>query len=166
MGCASGVFSLDIATSDAVTCSGHRDGSIKFWSIKEGKIMHEIKAVHEASISSCQYMPGNANQVITSSRDQTVKVVDVRNYKVVQTLSNENWSSYCDNSLIGVSPQGKYVALPSSNGKLIILNRDSNKVETIFDKEHKSNAIVSVDWSMRTSKVASIDTKGTIVIWS
>jgi autophagy-related protein 16 len=82
MGCSSGVFSLDIAVSDSIAVSGHRDGSLKFWSIKDGKMMQEVKGVHDALVSSCQYMPGDANQVITSSRDQTVKVVDVRMFKV------------------------------------------------------------------------------------
>lgn len=68
-------------------------------------MMQEVKSVHDELISSCQYMPGDGNLVVTSSRDQTVKVVDVRMFKVTQTLENENWSgSYGDNSLIGVSP--------------------------------------------------------------
>lgn len=53
MGCASGVFSMDIAMSDSIAASGHRDGSLKFWSIKDGKLMHEIKSVHDALVSSC-----------------------------------------------------------------------------------------------------------------
>jgi WD40 repeat protein len=53
MGSASGVFSMDIAMSDSIAASGHRDGSLKFWSIKDGKLMHEIKNVHDALISSC-----------------------------------------------------------------------------------------------------------------
>ena len=53
MGCASGVFSMDIAMSDSIAVSGHRDGSLKFWSIKDGKLMQEMKGVHDALVSSC-----------------------------------------------------------------------------------------------------------------
>ena len=49
---------------------------------------------------------------------------------------------------------------------MIIVNREDNKTEDIFEKEHKSNAIVTIDWNMRTSKVASVDTKGNIVLWN
>ena len=128
--------------------------------------MHEIKDMHDGLVQSCQYMPGDSNQVITSSRDQTIKIVDIRTFKVINTYENEFWNSYSDNSDIGVSPQGRYFALPSRNGKLTIMNRETNKVENTFDKEHKSNAIVSVDWSMRTSKLATVDNKGTLVIWA
>ena len=165
MGCASGIFSLDIAMSDSVTVSGHRDGSLKFWSIRDSRMLHEMKNIHDSSISSVQYLPGDGNYVITSSRDQTVKLVDVRMFKVAQTYENELWSCYCETSAVGISPRGKYLALPSRTGKMIVLNRDNNTVEDVFDKEHKSNAIVSVDWSSRTSKVASIDTKGNVILW-
>lgn len=35
MSCASGIFSLDIALSDSVVASGHRDGGVRFWSIRD-----------------------------------------------------------------------------------------------------------------------------------
>lgn len=35
MGCASGIYSIDIAMSDSVVASGHRDGALRFWSIRD-----------------------------------------------------------------------------------------------------------------------------------
>ena len=63
---------------------------------------------------------------------------------------------------------GRWVALGSKNGKLIIMDieKRSGEVEEIFDKPHAGHQIVSVDWSRRTSKVASVDNKGNLVVWS
>ena len=69
MGCASGVYSLDVAMTDSVVASGHRDGSVKLWSIRDSKMLQEIKGVHDSVISSCQYVPGDGNLLVTASRD-------------------------------------------------------------------------------------------------
>lgn len=83
MGCSSGIFALDVAVSDSIVASGHRDGSLRFWSIRDNSLVHEIKNVHDSIVSSVSYMPNDGNQVITSSRDHTVKLVDIRMLKVL-----------------------------------------------------------------------------------
>jgi autophagy-related protein 16 len=98
MGCATGIFALEVAISDSVVASGHRDGSVKFWSIKEGTIVHEIKDVHDGIVSSVSYMPNDSNQIITSGRDHTVRLVDIRMLKVLQTYESEYYYSSSDNS--------------------------------------------------------------------
>jgi WD40 repeat protein len=69
MGCASGVYSLDVSMTDSLIASGHRDGSIKIWSIKESKVVQEIKGVHDNIISSVNYHPADGNIIFSSSRD-------------------------------------------------------------------------------------------------
>ena len=166
MGCASGAYSMDIAMSDSVAVTGHRDGSLKFWGIRDSKLMHEVKKVHDDLISSVNYMPNDSNMIVTASRDHTVRVVDVRMFKVTQTLENDDYYSTSDTSQIGLSPSGRYAALGSQNGKLIIMDIENQSVEETFGKEHWGNQIVSVDWSKRTSKLATIDNKGMLLIWS
>ena len=170
MGCATGIFALEVAISDSVVASGHRDGSVKFWSIKEGTIVHEIKDVHDSIVSSVSYMPNDSNQIITSGRDHTVRLVDIRMLKVLQTYESEYYYSSSDNSQIAISPAGRYLALGSKNGKLVIFDTQKDDgqggVETIFDKQHKGQAITGVDWSRKTSRIASIDSKGNLYVWN
>ena len=169
MSCSSGIYSLDIAQSDSVAVSGHRDGTLRFWNIRDNQLIHEIRGVHDDLISSVCYLPmDNGNKVVTSSRDHTIKVIDIRTLKVLNTYENENYYNSNDTSQIGVSPSGRYIALGSKNGKLIIMDilKDEGVVENIFDKQHHSCAIVSVDWSRRTSRIASVDTKGNLLVWN
>ena len=66
---------------------------------------------------------------------------------------------------IGVSPTGKFAALGSKNGQLIILNLNDGEIEEIFDREH-TTSIVACDWSRRYgSKVATVDSMGYLFIW-
>ena len=95
-----------------------------------------------------------------------MKVVDVRMHKVLHTYESEHYYSSSDNSMIGVSPQGRYVALGSKNGKVVVLDlQNGGECDNVFDKQHTS-AVISVDWSRRSSKLASIDSRGSLIIWS
>lgn len=89
MGSSSGAYCMDVAMSDSVVASGHRDGTVRLWSIRDSKMMHEIRSVHDSLVSSCQYVPGDGNKLITTSRDQTVKMIDLRMFKVVATYESE-----------------------------------------------------------------------------
>ena len=124
--------------SDSVAASGHRDGSVKFWSIRDHTLLHEVKNVHDDVVSSVNYMPYDGNTLITSSKDHTVKLVDIRMLKVLQTYENEHYYNTSDTSQIGVSPAGRYLALGSKNGKLSIMDIQKDKgtggVEDIFVK--------------------------------
>ena len=156
--------------SDSVAATGHRDGGVRLWSIRDSKLIQEIRGVHDSLVSSCQYNPGDGNQLITSSRDQTVKLIDLRNYKVLATYENDQYYTTQDTSQIGVSPLGRWVALGSKNGKLIIMDIEKDGragvLEDTFEGQHAGHQIVSVDWSRRTSKVATVDNKGDLVVWS
>jgi autophagy-related protein 16-1 len=98
MGCSSGVYGLDVAMTDSVVATGHRDGAVRLWSIRDSKLMHEIKGVHDSIVSSCQYVPGDGNHIVTSSRDQTIKLIDLRMFKVLATYENEFYYTTYDTS--------------------------------------------------------------------
>ena len=98
MGCSSSVYSLDVAMTDSIVASGHRDGAVRLWNIRDAKLVQEIKGVHDSIVSSCQYIPGNGNQIVTSSRDQTVKLIYIRMLKVIATYENDHYYTSSDTS--------------------------------------------------------------------
>ncbi len=53
----SGVNTIDISLSDSVIASGHRDGSIRLWGIRDSKMIKEVKDIHDDSITSMRYLP-------------------------------------------------------------------------------------------------------------
>jgi WD40 repeat protein len=58
----SAVYSLDVAMSDSVCVSGHRDGNLRFWGVRDGALVHEVKNVHDDVIASIAYMPNDGNK--------------------------------------------------------------------------------------------------------
>lgn len=164
MACASSIFDLDISLSDSTVASAHRDGSVKFWSIRDHSLQREMKNLHDDTVTCVRYLP-DTNQVITNSRDNTLKIIDTRMFEVVRTIENENYTNSTDTNHIGVSPTGRYVAVGSRNGSLLVIETYSGDVEEIFKKEH-TTAIVSCAWAKRGGgRVATIDNIGNLFLW-
>ena len=57
LACTSGVYCLDIAISDSICVSGHRDGHLRLWNIRDNIMIKEIKGLHDDLISSVNYLP-------------------------------------------------------------------------------------------------------------
>ena len=79
MSSTSAIYSLDVSLSESVTASGHRDGALRFWGIRDKKMIREIKNLHDGLITSVAYLP-EGGQIITNSRDNTLKLIDLRTY--------------------------------------------------------------------------------------
>jgi autophagy-related protein 16 len=79
MSSTSSVHSIDLSISDSAVASGHRDGTLRIWSIRDNKIIREVKNLHDEVITGITYLP-DGGQVITNSRDNTLKLVDLRTY--------------------------------------------------------------------------------------
>lgn len=48
---------------------------------------------------------------------------------------------------------------------IVDVEKDNGTLEDNFKKEHNCG-IVSVDWAKRTNRLASVDQKGNLVLWS
>jgi WD40 repeat protein len=48
-------YSIDISITDSIICSGHADGGLKLWSVRDHKIIKEIKDLHDEIITSVTY---------------------------------------------------------------------------------------------------------------
>ena len=164
MSCASAVFDIDVSISDSTIVSAHRDGSIRFWSIRDHSMQREMKKLHDDSVTSAKYLR-DSNQVITMSRDYSIKIIDTRMFEVVRTIESDNFTNSADTNHLGVSPTGRFAAVGSKNGSLIIVDIYSGEVEEVFEKEH-TTSIVSCDWAKRGGgKVATIDNIGNLFLW-
>jgi WD40 repeat protein len=57
MSTCSGANCVDVSISDSAACSGHKDGSLRIWSIRDHKLIREVKGIHDDVITSVAYMP-------------------------------------------------------------------------------------------------------------
>ena len=98
----------------SVVVSGHFDGACRVWDLRQkpGQAADPIEVrAHAQHVTSVATMPSNRSQFVTSSRDNTLKLVDLRGGagEVVQTFrasayrSGSQWANPC------VSPDGRHV---------------------------------------------------------
>nr|CAG8503609.1 8590_t:CDS:2 [Entrophospora candida] len=65
--------------------SGHLDNSLRFWDVKSGKDIKELTNIHLGQITSVCLSP-DRTKVLTNSRDNSLKLIDLRTYQIEQTL--------------------------------------------------------------------------------
>ncbi|KAI7870148.1 WD40-repeat-containing domain protein [Spinellus fusiger] len=142
--------------------SGHLDGNLRLWDTRTGKGIKELAGVHVGQITSVGIRP-NTFTVLTNSRDNVLKLVDLRIYDTLQTYQADsfrngiNWSRAC------FSPDGCYIAAGSADGTLHIWNTETGKLKTTM-KEH-SDAICGVSWNPTGSFLYSADKNKTVHMW-
>ncbi|KAG0363295.1 hypothetical protein BG005_001595 [Podila minutissima] len=140
--------------------SGHLDNNLRFWDARSGNCIKEVTGIHLGQITSvCPSSDGT--QILTNSRDNTLRIVDVRTYETLSMLhadgykTGTNWSKAC------FSPDGQYVVAGSADGSLYYWSTRDGIVEKITKEQ--TSPIVGVSWV--NSSVVSAEKDKTVVIW-
>ena len=125
--CASNCNSVTYGESAAVVISGHYDGAARIWDLRQkpGAACDPVEVRgHSQHVTAVTMMPTNRSQFITSSRDNTLKLVDLRSGQgdVVRTLkasgyrSGTQWANPC------VAPDGRHVVAGGADGGVFVWN--------------------------------------------
>ncbi|KAF9145474.1 hypothetical protein BGX30_008691 [Mortierella sp. GBA39] len=140
--------------------SGHLDNNLRFWDARSGNCVKEVTGIHMGQITSvCPSTDGS--QILTNSRDNTLRILDMRTYETVSVLhadgykTGTNWSKAC------FSPDGQYVVSGSADGTLYYWSTREGVVEKTIKEQ--SSPIVGVSWV--NSSVVSAEKDKTVVIW-
>ncbi|XP_065412205.1 autophagy-related protein 16-1 isoform X3 [Chrysemys picta bellii] len=136
----------DIVCTEQCVMSGHFDKKIRFWDIRTESIVQELELF--GRITALDLNP-ERTELLTCSRDDLLKIIDLRGNAVKQTFS----------------PDGSYVAGGSADGVLYIWNVLTGKVERTLAKHH-SSSINAVAWSPAGAHVVSVDKGNKAVLWS
>lgn len=151
-------FSMDGQT----IFSGHVDGNLRLWDIKSGKLLSEV-AAHSLAVTSIS-LSQNGNVVLTSGRDNSHNLFDVRSLEVTGTLKAagntvaSNWSRSC------ISPDDKHVASGSSDGSVYVWS--ASKADIVGTLKEHTSSILCCTWSGLGRPLASADKNGVVCIWT
>jgi autophagy-related protein 16 len=164
--CASNCNAVTYGDGASVVVSGHFDGACRVWDLRQkpGQAADpiEVKA-HAQHVTSVATMPSNRSQFVTSSRDNTLKLVDQRGGagEVVQTFrasayrSGSQWANPC------VSPDGRHVVAGGADGGVFVWSaRDGGLRATL--RAHDA-AVATCAWGQRG--LATADKNGVAVLW-
>ncbi|XP_031554787.1 autophagy-related protein 16-1-like [Actinia tenebrosa] len=141
--------------------SGHFDKRVRFWDTRSESNVGEISL--QGKVTSLDLSP-DMNQVLASTRDDTVKVIDLRMSQVVSTFSAEGFRLATDWTRACFSPDGQYAICGSQDGGVYIWNNSTGKLEKVL-KEHGSAVIVAA-WHPSGSNIISCDRNKRAVVWT
>ncbi|KAI2527511.1 autophagy related 16 like 1 [Homo sapiens] len=152
----------DIVCTEQCVMSGHFDKKIRFWDIRSESIVREMELL--GKITALDLNP-ERTELLSCSRDDLLKVIDLRTNAIKQTFSAPGFKCGSDWTRVVFSPDGSYVAAGSAEGSLYIWSVLTGKVEKVLSKQH-SSSINAVAWSPSGSHVVSVDKGCKAVLWA
>ncbi|XP_056295171.1 autophagy-related protein 16-1 isoform X2 [Pseudoliparis swirei] len=152
----------DIVCTEQCVMSGHFDKKVRFWDIRAESIVQELELLGRVTSLDLNH---DRTELLTCSRDDLVKIIDLRTCSVKQTLSAQGFKCGADWTRVTFSPDGRYVAGGSADGALYIWNVLTGEVDRTLDRKHNS-AINSVSWSPSGAFVASVEKGSRAILWS
>lgn len=152
----------DIVCTEQCVMSGHFDKKVRFWDIRAESIVRELELMGRVTSLDLNH---DRTELLTCSRDDLVKIIDLRTNAVRQTFNAQGFKCGSDFTRVTFSPDGSFVAAGSADGVLYFWNVLTGKLEKTLDKGH-SSAINSVSWSLSGAFVASVEKGSKAVLWS
>ncbi|XP_051855275.1 autophagy-related protein 16-1 isoform X3 [Antechinus flavipes] len=152
----------DIVCTEQCVMSGHFDKKIRFWDIRSESIIRELELL--GKITALDLNPERTD-LLSCSRDDLLKIIDLRVNAVKQTFSAPGFKCGSDWTRVVFSPDGGYIAAGSAEGSLYIWNVLTGKVEKVLSKQH-SSSINAVAWSPSGTHVVSVDKGNKAILWS
>ncbi|XP_007485888.1 autophagy-related protein 16-1 isoform X6 [Monodelphis domestica] len=152
----------DIVCTEQCVMSGHFDKKIRFWDIRSESIIRELELL--GKITALDLNPERTD-LLSCSRDDLLKIIDLRVNAVKQTFSAPGFKCGSDWTRVVYSPDGSYVAAGSAEGSLYVWNVLTGKVEKVLSKQH-SSSINAVAWSPCGTHVVSVDKGNKAILWS
>ncbi|XP_062438562.1 autophagy-related protein 16-1 isoform X7 [Rhea pennata] len=152
----------DIVCTEQCVMSGHFDKKIRFWDIRTESIVKELELFGRITALD---LNSERTELLTCSRDDLLKIIDLRVSAVKQTFSAQGFKCGSDWTRVVFSPDGNYVAAGSADGALYVWNVLTGKLERMLAKHH-SSPINAVAWSPVGAHVVSVDKGNKAVLWS
>ncbi|XP_020827788.1 autophagy-related protein 16-1 isoform X1 [Phascolarctos cinereus] len=152
----------DIVCTEQCVMSGHFDKKIRFWDIRSESIVRELELL--GRITALDLNPERTD-LLSCSRDDLLKIIDLRVNAVKQTFSAPGFKCGSDWTRVVFSPDGSYVAAGSAEGSLYIWSVLTGKVDKVLSKQH-SSSINAVAWSPSGTHVVSVDKGNKAILWS
>lgn len=166
-----------VSSDQELIATGHGDGSIKLFTVSDGKLVANIERVHQSSINSVQWSKrANSRQIVTASDDSTSIIFELptadskqarlrqknayefqgRHVKLEGHNDTVNYAAFGDNDRI--------VATASNDTTVVVFWASSGAViETL--RGH-AGFVTSVAFSPDNSCLVSVSRDFSAIVWS
>ncbi|XP_036115732.1 protein Atg16l2 [Molossus molossus] len=157
------VFSYcnDVVCGDHIIISGHNDQKIRFWDSRGPRCTQVIPV--QGRVTSLN-LSHDQLHLLSCSRDNTLKVIDLRVSNIRQVFSADGFKCGSDGTKAVFSPDRSYALAGSWDGALYIWDVDTGKLESSLRGPHCA-AVNAAAWCHSGSHVVSVDQARKIVLW-
>ncbi|KAN0035096.1 hypothetical protein ACTA71_004352 [Dictyostelium dimigraforme] len=146
--------------------SGHVDHSVRFWDSNAGEPTQVLSSIHEGQITSITNSPTNSNQILTNSRDHTLKIIDIRTFDTIRTFKDPEYRNGLNWTKASWSPDGRYIASGSIDGSICIWDASNGKTVKVLTKVHNNgSSVCCCSWSPLANIFVSADKDKNIIQW-
>ena len=137
--------------------SGAKNGSIKVFDLKVGKLARTLRG-HQVNTSSLHYHP-YGEFIVSGSADTSMKVWDVRQKTCIQTYSGHEKEVTC----VKFSPDGRWVASSGKDGQLLIWDLVAGKL--LHSVRLHPTYISTFEFNPTEFMLAAVTSAKTVRIW-
>ncbi|GFR67304.1 autophagy-related protein 16-1 [Elysia marginata] len=153
----------DLVTLQGTTIiSGHFDKRVRFWDVR-GADSSTNEILLQGRLTSLCLAP-DKTQLLCCTRDDCLKIIDLRMNQVACTLVADGFKVGCDWSRAVFSPDLEYAAAGSADGSIYIWNIAKARTEKVL-KNH-SHAALACSWNPIGSSLVSCEKGKKVVLWS
>lgn len=147
----------------AAFISGHFDKKIRLW---DGRTNEAVQIVEMAGKITSLDMAADGQNMLCSTRDDTLSLIDVRTLRTVHIYSSEQYRTSSDFSRCVLSPGMEYCAAGSSDGHVFVWNVRTTKLEKCLSKGGHEHPVLSVHWNPCGRGLLSGDKQKSVVLWT
>eukprot|EP00057_Strongylocentrotus_purpuratus_P023562 XP_011678036.1 PREDICTED: autophagy-related protein 16 isoform X2 [Strongylocentrotus purpuratus] len=154
----------DLVTSDGAgtnIISGHVDKKIRFWDARSNARTKEI--LLNGKVTSLDLSP-DRQSLLACTRDDALKIVDLRTNQVITSCSAEGFKVACDYTRAAFSPDGEYVTAGSQDGSIFYWKAKNGEMEKQI-KDHKG-PVICVSWHPSCRQLISCDRAKNVILWA
>ncbi|ELK06774.1 autophagy-related protein 16-2 isoform X2 [Pteropus alecto] len=151
----------DVVCGDHVIISGHNDQKIRFWDSRVPRCIQVIPVQGRVTSLSLSH---DQLHLLSCSRDDTLKVIDLRVSNIRQVFSADGFKCGSDWTKAVFSPDRSYALAGSWDGALFIWDVDTGKLKKSLRGPHCA-AVNAVAWCYSGSHVVSVDQARKVVLW-
>eukprot|EP00455_Lapot_gusevi_P038712 TRINITY_DN433_c0_g1_i1.p1 TRINITY_DN433_c0_g1~~TRINITY_DN433_c0_g1_i1.p1 ORF type:complete len:460 (-),score=46.96 TRINITY_DN433_c0_g1_i1:31-1410(-) len=164
--CFSACNAMTLSPNGNTLATAHIDNHIRLWSLRTGELMIDLAELHLQQATSVDFSY-DGNLIITNSKDNTLKLVDVRDFRVVREFSSPKYKNAINWNRASFSPDAKYIMAGSNSGAICVWNTDTGRLEksTVAAESSHIKPITSSTWNRSGSQIATCDTDGVVVLW-
>ncbi|CAI9721314.1 autophagy-related protein 16-1-like [Octopus vulgaris] len=143
--------------------SGHFDKKVRFWDNRTSGD-GVVKEVSLGGRVTSLDLSIDGNQILCCTRDDSLKILDLRTCSVLATLNADEFKVSCDWSRAVFSPDSGYAVAGSQEGSLYVWDTQKHTLDKVL-KGH-DNAVIACSWNPTGSSIVSCEKHRKVILWS